>query len=633
MTLSLVDLPTLCLDKVTRILIEDVQGRRDVAAALAASLALTCKELNATAARAIYDEVVDPGCAKSDDDAVALDASLRARAAAELQYAAAHGEPTDGTPTGGRALTAAQLRAAVFRLAPAAKIPATATKALLQTTLAEAVAHRNERVHALVAWMHRPERLPSACPVRPLARAIVGALRSGECVTRTASIMTHGLTSADMVWLQSQASRRGGGRTYALSDVLSHLERRETPRPRRRHAAAVVLDPSDPLADWEHRRQQRMAAMRRAVRAVQMQARRRAELVAELERLATGLELDALFSELNQLRASNLVYVLTAYLEGARFPIVVRTMRMESLRLVVTAAARWHGRAHELQYELLRLGLLYPLPPSSTNCMLRAEETHVWDEFVSASSSSSASSAAAHIHELRFLYEHTQYPTMVSDPVVRERATADLLGGGEFPGASLIVSRVTSYARDAALCAWSATLPSLAAALTFIGLPIGLREHLATSVARRVAAGKLRAAALTVWPSTETVRSRLSRRRLNVLIDQALADHPCGGDDEYEVPPGFVALASDLGAAVQRIDAWTDDLVARHGLSDRMQRRVQHAVAAAFENDAMLLTATHDQVVEVVEAAMGMYRCPQCPESEARYTLDGIDRHMRDVHD
>jgi hypothetical protein len=629
MAVSLVDLPTLCLDKVTRILIDEVQGRRDVAAALAASLALTCKELNATAARAIYDEVVDPGCAKSDDDAVALDASLRARAAAELQYAEAHGEPTDGTLTGGRALTAAQLRAAVFRLAPAAKIPATATKALLQTTLAEAVAHRNERVRALATWLHRPERRPSACPVRPPARAIVGALRSGANVTRTAAIMTHGLKSADMIWLQSQASRRGGGRTYALSDVLSHLERRKTPR---RHVAAVVLDPTDPLADWEHRRQQRMAAMRRAVRAVQMQARRRAETAAELARLAPELVLDTLFLELHRLRAANLVEVLALYLEGARFPIVVRTTRMESLRLAVAAMVRWHGRAHELQDELLRLGLRHPLPPSSTNSRLRAEETNVWDAFVSASSSSSASSAAAHIHELRFLYEHTQYPTMVSDRFVRERVTANLLGEVEFPGALLIDARVSAYARDAALCAWSATLPSLAAALTFVGLPIGLRDHLATSAARRVATGKLRAAALTVWPSMGTVRSRLSRRRLNALIDQALADHP-GSDGEYEVPPGLVALASDLGAAVQRIDAWTDEVVRQHSLSDRKQRRVQHVVAAAFENDAMLLTATHDQVVEVVEAAMGMYRCPQCPESEARYTLDGIDRHMRDVHD
>ena len=626
MTVSLVDLPTLCLDKVTRILIHDVKESREVAAALAAALALTCKELNATAARALYDEVVDPGCAKSDDAAVALDASHRARAAAELQSA-----ETDVNGLG-RALTAAQLRAAIFRLAPAAKIPATATKALLQNAMAEAVTHRNERIGALTTWMQRPERRPRACPVRPIARAIVGALRSGDRVTRTVAIMTHGLTSADMIWLPSHAARRGGGRTYALAGVLSILEQREAPRPRRGH---VPLDPTDPLADWEHQRQQRMATMRRALRAAQMQANRRANLAAELSRLAPGLGIDTLFLELHRLHASNLFDVILLYLEGGRFPIVVRTMRMESLMLMVAAAVRWHGRVQEMQDELLRLGLQYPLPPSRTNCMLRAEETNVWDEFVSASSSGSSSDAAAHIHELRFLYEHTQYPTMVSDPVVRERAAADLLGGGEFPGASLIVSRVTSYARDAALCAWSATLPSLAAALTFVGLPIGLRDHLATSVARRVATGKLRAAALTVWPSTDTVRSRLSRRRLNVLIDHTLADHPCGGDNEYEVPPGFFALADDLGAAVQRIDTWTDEVIGRHNLSYRTHRKVQHAVAAAYiGDDALLLTATHEQVVEVVEAAMGMYRCPQCPaESEVRYTLDDIDRHMRDVHD
>lgn len=600
---GLFDLPQLCIHEITCAIIADAhRGTRADAARTAAVLALTCKDMNVCVARALQDSVVDPGCATVDDADVAQNRAQRARAAAELDAYEA-GDDHGRTSLDDTATSKKQLRAAVSQLSPN-RVPTTATKAHLCRMMECASRHREQRQAKLREFMQRDAREMSVCPVRPLARLLVAAMRNGDSVTRTVARVYHGLTRPEMVTLTPHTTRNGP--TYALADVYTVLERREA------RAASQKLQrrDEDPLARWE-----REFAKRE--RAEHIKVVRTSRVSVEVARLnVPGLNAASLVQALGQpeYRGLDVACCLFNWLHtGARMPIAVQFISVSD---IVAAATSVVVRIHDLQSAMQHIGLGGP----EWSAMTRDEYALCMGFVKSNAAGQCAEDVAARVRELRFLHTHTEYPTIV-------RSAAHL-------------RRDATHAQAVALDNWANSFPSFETAVSFDGLPDTLREFLVVSHRHRIAARKLRDAAMTVWPPASVVCHRLYKWRLTTLINSAIdAYSAIDADDGQEEPAlaEFITTAAELGAAVGRVDAWVANKLEsqlRSGMTDKVREAERSVATMLLSDDVLLLCATREEVEEAADAGMGIFRCPQCSAtSSARYSLQEIDDHMRAVHD
>jgi hypothetical protein len=589
MLVSLLDLPSLCLDKVSRALIEDAGGQREVAAVTAARLSLTCKDLLVGMARTLHDEVVDPGCAQADDVAVAADRLQRTKAVAELLHVTqpmAHREPAG--------MTFKELAEAIAAVAPTTKIPKAATRAQLHVLLADAAALQRERHAAIREFLarHPQERKPHVCPVRPIARRIVAALLSGDSITRSIARTRYKLSTSELVALPFQRTRHGGGWTCALSAVLATVERR------RQVACVDGIDVANDIIAWEKRWGERATCARRAQKVARLSLRRRLEAQTALQRLEPGAALDALLGTLQRV-APTVAVGIRLYLDHCG-----RTYTSPTDAVTVV-----HGCCARATALLASLRAPYPLEISGPYAnWYRHDENSIWRRFVTGANVTNgapdgAAQVANELHELRFLCERTTYCVGMTYYKQRLHMTDE---------------QRHTQARREAMQAWTGSDTDMPQSLRDLVLAIELR-------------GKLSAMAVGEWP---TLNTRLSRRRFEALLDEAVAAEPAA---ELHLSC-FLSSVAEIGAAVRRAEEWTIATVVNHfgpEPAERYLRRAHNGVAVALlQDDALLLSATNEQVAELAEMAVGLYRCPQCHAEEAhRFTVEDLDAHMREVHD
>jgi hypothetical protein len=549
---SFSDLPMLCLDLTLRFLIDEGDTRHDRAAAakVAAMLALTSKDC-AMLSRCLYDAVVDPGCQAVEDAELERDARLRSAAAAELQALRLlpplePAPPAEDIPR----TSAKQLRAAIAAISP--PLPASGTKLQLHERLVSAVAHREERAAALGAFLAQPALRQGPCPVRPHARAVVVALRSGDMVKRALVWARHRVSAAELASVPRKARRN-----YMLADVLAVVERKARARD-----VAPSTTTADPIASWEKARRARIRDVRRAAATARLVEQRAKAAEAEVAR---RLLPDVSLAEVMRDTPAELGRSMTLWLDGKK----------GRLPEMVDAAVACYGRARVLVVALERLGVPKPAGADAWHA--------IWMRYVAGAAEESVATVATGIAEARFLHTHTPY-------------CAPFVG------------------RAAAMSAFAASAHRRRLAPGY-QVPPGLQ-----AIQRFVTMRPLRI--LTAQPASQ----RWGTAMMETLVETTLLERGDG-----VVTTEIVNRAAKLDDAISRIDRWTHE-VARVRRCDVSV--ADRAVATAIQNEPSALHASREQVFSLVEAAIGVYRCPLCPTQHvARYTEAAMDAHIREVHE
>ena len=553
---TLSDLPMLCLDLTLCFLIDegDIRHDRAAAAKVAAMLALTSKDC-ATLSRCLYDAVVDPGCLAVEDAEVERDACLRSVAAAELQSLRLLPPLEPAPPAEDIAKTSAkQLRAAIAAIPP--PLPAGGrgggTKLQLHERLMSAVAHREERAAALGAFLTQSALRQGPCPVRPHARAVVVALRSGEMVKRALVWARHRVSAAELASVPRKARRN-----YMLADVLAVVERKARARD-----VAPSTPPADPIAGWEKTRRARILDIRRAAATTRLVEQRAKAAEAEVAR---HLPPDVSLADVLRDTPADLGRSMTLWLDGKK----------GRLPEMVDAAVACYGRARALGAALERLGVPKPAGTDAWHA--------IWMRYVTGDAEESVAKVATGIAEARFLHTHTPY------------------------------------------CA------------PFVGRAAAMSAFAASAHRRRLAPG------YHVPPGLQAIQSFVTMRPLRILSSQpasqrwgtammeALVERTLLERGDGVVTTDVVNRAAKLDDAISRIDRWTHEVARIRRCDVSMADR---AVAEAIHDEPSALHASREQVFSVVEASMGVYRCPLCPAQHvARYTEAAMDAHIRDVHE
>ena len=210
---------------------------RDAAAYVAASLALTCKDF-ACMARLVNDKMVDQGCARADDLTVKQAMLHRARAATELEAIRALPSKLFNINASDRelreAMHAISLATRKVRCGKGGK------GGSLRERFGVMLDHHNARTAALHDIVSMPPPRPVICPVRPHARAVIIALRSGETVKRSSLWPRYRVSAADIALA---AVPRKPRRCVMLADVMAILELKARNK--------VAQQTPDPLVEWE----------------------------------------------------------------------------------------------------------------------------------------------------------------------------------------------------------------------------------------------------------------------------------------------------------------------------------------------------------------------------------------------